>query len=387
MAVAWVPLPVAVALLAAGPISARAWKGTERAVTDLASVLRPIREAHKLPALAGAIVTTDGLTAIGAVGVRKAGTDTPVTVGDQFHLGSCTKAMTATLLAILVQRGKLTWDMPLREALPALADTMHPAYRAVTVEQLLAHRSGMPAESWPSGKTFQDMHKLPGSPMQQRMAYVKSVLQEPSVAAPGSKFIYSNRSYAVAGAIAERISGAAWEGLMRREVFGPLAMTTAGYGAMGKPGRVDQPWQHVMSGGAAQPIAPGPLADNPAVIAPAGTVHCSLGDWARFVADHLRAERGEGKLLNAETARRLHAQVADWEYAFGWAAVDRDWGGGRVLTHAGSNNQNYCVAWVAPRRGFAVLAAANVGGPEAAAACDEAASAMIRSHLAGPPGK
>lgn len=62
------------------------------------------------------------------------------------------------------------------------------------------------------------------------------------------------------------------------------------------------------------------------------------------------------------------------------AATDRFWGGGAVLMHAGSNTMWYCVAWVAPKRDFAVLAAANLGGDDASQACDEAAVALIQVH-------
>ena len=65
-------------------------------------------------------------------------------------------------------------------------------------------------------------------------------------------------------------------------------------------------------------------------------------------------------------------------YALGWIVCERKWGGGKVLTHNGSNTMNYSVAWVAPKRGFAVLVCVNQGGDEAARACDEAASALIR---------
>src|SRR6185312_1415003 len=65
---------------------------------DLHTLLDPIRQKHDLPALAGAIVTSHGLITAGAVGVRKYETDTPVTINDEFHLGSDTKAMTARFL-------------------------------------------------------------------------------------------------------------------------------------------------------------------------------------------------------------------------------------------------------------------------------------------------
>src|SRR5579862_9258660 len=76
---------------------------------DLDTVLTPILQKHDLPALAGAIVTSEGIVAEGAVGVRKYGTNTPVTANDEFHLGSDTKAMTATIIAMLVEQGKLSW--------------------------------------------------------------------------------------------------------------------------------------------------------------------------------------------------------------------------------------------------------------------------------------
>jgi CubicO group peptidase (beta-lactamase class C family) len=175
---------------------------------NLNSLLEPIRKKYDLPALAGAIVTSKGLSAVGAVGVRKYGTDTPVTVDDQFHLGSDTKAMTATMIATLVEEGKLSWTTTLEQVFPDLVPKMNPAYRKVTLEELLSHRAGFTDESWPKGKNLGDMHDLPGTPREQRAAYVAMVLSEPPVNEPGSKFLYSNRSYAVAGAMAEKFVGA-----------------------------------------------------------------------------------------------------------------------------------------------------------------------------------
>jgi hypothetical protein len=57
--------------------------------------------------------------------------------------------------------------------------------------------------------------------------------------------------------------------------------------------------------------------------------------------------------------------------------ADRAWGG-KVLTHSGSNTLWYCVAWLSPEKGFAVLAASNQGGDAAAKACDEVCAAAIR---------
>ena len=65
---------------------------------DLASTLKPILAKHKIPGLLGAIVDGYQVTALGAVGVRKAGAAELMTVEDVIHLGSDTKAMTALLI-------------------------------------------------------------------------------------------------------------------------------------------------------------------------------------------------------------------------------------------------------------------------------------------------
>src|SRR5215470_14830115 len=98
--------------------------GFGSAPNRVADLLEPIRLKYKLPALAGAVVTSKGLEAIGATGVRKAGTPVSVTVEDEWHLGSDTKAMTATIIAHLVQRGKLKWETTLGQVFPGLARSM-----------------------------------------------------------------------------------------------------------------------------------------------------------------------------------------------------------------------------------------------------------------------
>lgn len=347
---------------------------------DLRSLLEPIREKHDLPALAGAIVTSKGLQAIGVVGVRKYGTKTAAAVDDQFHLGSDTKAMTATLLAMYVDEGKLGWDWTLEKIFPELASSMNPAYRHVTLEQMLAHRAGFSDASWPQGKTFNDMYELPGPPRAQRRAYVAMVLREAPVNEPGTKFLYSNRSYAVAGAVAEKIANAPWEELMQKRLFGPLKMNTCGFGAMGTPGKIDEPWQHRVYGTTHQPIEPGPRSDNPPVIGPAGTVHCSIGDWAKFIQAHLRGERGEFGLLKAATFKRLHTAPFGGDYGFGWLHAQRPWADGLALNHAGSNTMNFAIVWMAPLKDFAVLVMTNQADTqqETFKACDETAAALIQ---------
>jgi CubicO group peptidase (beta-lactamase class C family) len=340
----------------------------------VADLLEPIRQKYKLPSLAGAIVTSKGLEAIGVTGVRKAGTPVSVTVEDEWHLGSDTKAMTATILASLVEKGRLRWEETLGQVFPQLSPSMNPQMREVTILQLLSHRAGLPHDV-----AWRQFSNAGGPLVEQRRAVVKLVSSMQPTSPPGSQYGYSNVGYVLAGAIAERVTGEAWEDLVAKTVFQPLGMKSAGFGGLGTPGKLDQPWPHYANG---QPTPNnGPSVDNPEVMGPAGTVHCALSDWAKFIADQLRGDRGEKALLRPESYRQLHAPLFGGNYASGWLVVERPWGGGTVLNHAGSNTMNYAVVWMAPKRDFAVLVCTNQGGDPAVKGTDEAAAALIKLHL------
>ena len=160
---------------------------------------------------------------------------------------------------------------------------------------------------------------------------------------------------------------------MRDHLFRPLGIQQAGFGGTGTPGKVDQPWPH-QSDGSPMPNN-GPLVDNPAVLGPAGTVHISLADWARFITAHLISDE---TLLKKTTWQHLHTPTVPGNpYAYGWLALDRPWGG-RVLTHNGSNTMNHSVTWLAPEKGFALMACTNTGADKAAKALDDVAAMLIR---------
>ena len=109
-------------------------------------LLEGIRKQYDLPALAVVVVKDGQICDRRAVGVRKWGDPTPVTTNDVFHLGSCTKSMTATLTAMLIDEGKLRWDTTIAEVFPELKGKVDKQYERVTVEQLLHHRGGVPTE-------------------------------------------------------------------------------------------------------------------------------------------------------------------------------------------------------------------------------------------------
>src|SRR5690349_6522209 len=97
----------------------------------LLASLRPIRRKHGVPGLIAAMIDGDRPPRIAAVGHRKHGSPEPFGVADLVHLGSCTKAMTATMIATLVEEGKLSWGLTLAEALPDLS--IDPGFRPATL--------------------------------------------------------------------------------------------------------------------------------------------------------------------------------------------------------------------------------------------------------------
>lgn len=340
-----------------------------------ADTLETIRKKHDLPALAVAVVKDGKICDRAAVGVRKYGDPTPVTIDDQFHIGSCTKSMTATLTAMFIEEGKLRWDSTIAEVLPELKGKMDQQYEAVTVMQLLTHRGGVPGQ--PPSAAWSEARLRLGTPMKQRMQFITAVLHQPPEAAPGTRFIYSNQGYTIVGAMLEKIAGKPWETLITERLFQPLKMKSAGFGVPGTIGKIDQPWGHVRQGGKIKAIQ----SDNPPAIGPAGIVHCSLEDMARYTMIHLGHGQGDA-LLKPESFRKLHAPPEGADYACGWGTAKRGWAGGTALTHAGSNTMWFLVMWLAPEKNFSVVAATNIAGPDAEKGCDEVAAAMIKKWLA-----
>ena len=82
----------------------------------LAKIVETVQMKYHLPALAVSIVSDGKVWKSAAVGHRKVDDPILVTVSDQFHIGSCTKSMTATLVAMLVERGKVKWESTVSES-------------------------------------------------------------------------------------------------------------------------------------------------------------------------------------------------------------------------------------------------------------------------------
>lgn len=338
---------------------------------DVSDDLAPILKKYKLPGIASVVTKGDQIIASGVAGVRKQGGDVSITIHDQFRIGSCTHAMTATLCAILVEEGKLKWDSSIEQVFPEFAGKIADGYREATLEQFLTHHSGLPSGPV-STEIAEKLRKYSGSPSDARYAWIKEAMQSRPTAKPGTTFQYSSLGFVVAGAMCEKVSGFSWEDLMKTKIFQPLGMETAGFGPPGRFGKVDQPLGHARGN---MPIEPGELADDPPAVGPAGTVHCSLPDWAKFISAHLLRNR----LLEPETFQKLQTPVEDPKisHAMGWMVLDRDWADGEALTGLAGHSIWHAQVWMAPRKQFAVLVATNAGSEASARACHAVLTEMV----------
>jgi CubicO group peptidase (beta-lactamase class C family) len=338
---------------------------------DLAPILSALAEKYKLPGVVGAIMHGDRIMALGSTGVRKFGDPAPFLPTDTIHLGSDTKAMTAILIGQLIDKKALTLDSTMREIFPDLAAKMHPAMATNTVRNLLNHNGGFPHDlDWEALAAT----KLP-LPRQRRLAVERALSVPP--ATPIGSYLYSNIGYVLLGAIIEAKTGQSWEDVMRKKIFGPLHMTSAGFGPPGTPNKVDQPWGHILVQGKLIPQQ----FDNPPVLGPAGTVHCSISDWSKFIAETLHAAQGHPKLVSAKTFHELTTPQPNQNYAGGWMTTEPPWANGLAFTHAGSNTRWYCSVWVAPRKDFAVLIATNLGSDSAAKAANEGIGKLLEFNF------
>ena len=324
-----------------------------------------LRDETGLTGVAVAVMTDGRLAAAAASGERRRGSGIRVTVDDRWHVGSITKPMTATLLAVLEEDGRLSRADTLRALLPDIR--MAGGWDDCTLHHLLTHTAGARANFpssvqsvWPD--TAEEL-------VAARRRFIADVLAEDPASPCGERFVYSNVGYTIAGHIAESIAGEPWQTLIQNRVFAPLALMSTGFGAPRGEYPDQEPVGHQVLWGFRFPVDPFEMrADNTPLIAPAGTVHMKIGDLAQYGAVHLQGEYGtedEPVLLTRSSWQRLHTPFLD-DYASGWLVDERDWAGGAVIWHNGSNSLWYALLMLLPSSNTVLAFATNDGAIEAA---------------------
>lgn len=361
---------------------------------DASDLLAQIVKDRKVPAMCLAAVQNGKLVAEAVAGVREIEKPDLARLSDRWLVGSVTKSMTATMIAALVERGKLRWDETLAQALPGVP--MRSEYREVTLDQILHHRSGLVQDEVLNGIDVDRIVGKATNPTKIRRNYVLDILSRKPISAPGQRYAYSNAGYAVLGYVAERRMGRPYEQLMRDLVFRPLHMKSAIVGtpgAIGQPGGKGAPAGHYET---ATGLEPGRLdAAFCHMSAPAGLgVSCSIEDLAGFAEFHLEellranvsgpgypdrgwvglggygpnglpedAARIVGGVLKTSTVRYLHQpmKLADRpRYACGWS-IRTDLVPEEAHWHNGSDGTFLAEMMVCPKNRVVIVAIQNSG--------------------------
>ncbi len=337
-------------------------------VTDLEAQRRKIGA----PGLGAAIVKPQSIE-VWTTGVRKMGNDTKILNTDKFHLGSNTKALTATLLAQLIEAGSLRWESTLQEIFPEIS--IRSEFLNVTVEMLAAHRSGITSDmgAVESGQLWSWMWQNNSTQtllpiIAQRHEIAQRLLAFPAQYKPGTHYLYSNWNYIIIGAVLEKYSSVSWEELLQQKIFAPLNMSSCGFGAAGNPALAtpDQPWPHVFQNGGFSAVPATSVLDNPQSLGPAGTVHCSLADWGQFLQAHLDGfQQKNTPILRAASFTKLHTPYPGQEYTpGGWLSFVMN--NRRALQHTGSNTMNYANVLLFPAYAIGFVATTNAGDADKA---------------------
>ncbi|MEM8875142.1 MAG: serine hydrolase domain-containing protein [Planctomycetota bacterium] len=318
--------------------------------TVFALDLAPTIKAHDVPALAVVAVNGAGEVQLQShAGITFEGGE-PVDADSRWHVGSCTKSITALLAATCVRDGLLDWDTRAGDVLDDLAEK--PLGEA-TLLQLLTHTAGT--------APVLDHMLIVGPPSKdelrrQRRIWLKHTGGD-AATPPGEAFRYSNAGYIIAGMMVEQVTERSWEQAINSRVFEPLGVKTFGFGA--------PPEGHPRGHLGDESIDPAsPNSDNRPILAPAGTVHMSARDFAIMAAVHLRDSVAERLKIADEDWAVLHKAKLD-DYAPGLVVAKRPWGGGTVFTHDGSNTLWYATMWIAPEKDIAIVACSNAFAPEA----------------------
>ena len=311
------------------------------------SLTDPVEQGRS-PGLLAAVIDEGGVQDIATAGVRKQGSPEKLMTNDLIHIGSNTKAMTSTMLATLVADGTFAsgWSTTLADVFPELLGEIHDDYHSVDLSQLVRMKGGIArnAADWWAHRDNLDI-------IERRYTLLRENLRSPP-AGPVGEFLYSNLAYMIAGAMAEKLTGKSWETLMKERLFTPLGMATAGFGAPGTPDTVEQPWGHRRDENGVW--APRQF-DNASALGPAGTVHLSIEDWAKFIA--LWFPDNPPVILDRSTLNELITPDSG-TYAAGWD-VSRGRRGRKVLNHNGSNNYWFTHLNIYPNKGWAYVAATN----------------------------
>jgi CubicO group peptidase (beta-lactamase class C family) len=323
-------------------------------VPDLDAVISNVMAEWHIPGLAVAVLRRDAPPLLQAVGLKDIDRGTPVDTSTLFPIGSITKCFTATALALLVDEGKLGWDVPVREILPGFRLKDPIASGSCTLRDLLTHRSGLPRHDWVHTSGHLDNAGM--------LAALRHL--DPSKEFR-STFQYQNMMYLVAGMMAECIAGQRWEDVTRARILAPLGMAhTATSLEDMVSGHANHAAPHMV-----QDDVPSRIPVRAIHTRPSGSICASISDMASYLQFHLDPTRNQGGLrLSADSATELtlpqiymgrsnFADIGDVHYGLGFDIAH--YRGERQIVHGGAWSGYTSEIRMLPARGLGVAVLTN----------------------------
>jgi CubicO group peptidase (beta-lactamase class C family) len=316
----------------------------------------------KVPGLAIAVVKNDSVIFIKGYGTRALGTQQPVDDHTLFAIGSVSKAFTATLVAMLVDEGKMRWDDAATTYLPSLQ--MYDPYvsRELTVRDLLTHRSGLAR-----GDLMWYATDYSADEILRRVRFLR-----PSWSMR-SRYGYQNIMYLAAGQAVAKVAGKSWDDVLRERILNPLGMTETNSSTRVLPrlNNVATPHQEIDDTLRVIPW------HNIDAIGPAGSINSSASDMAKWIRFHLAQGKVAGKsLVSAGALGETHTpqmvvqlsadskQINPYthlaSYGMGW--VIQDYRGREIHQHGGNIDGMSALAAILPEEKLGVVVLTNANG-------------------------
>ena len=234
---------------------------------DQAALQAVVEKATKEMLVPGAVVAirTPQGSYTAAVGTTELGKQTPPDVNTHFRIASNSKTMTAALVVLLVQDGKLKFTDPVSNYVPDVPNGAN-----ITVAELLTMRSGLyNYTNAPEFSAELDANLAKAWTPQEVLAIA---FGHPPNDPPNTAYEYNNTNYALLGLIAEKAGGRPLRDQLRDRLFGPLSLQQTSLPAV-DDASIPAPYSHgYMYGGSAYAMVDDPYPADIKTAAKAGTL-------------------------------------------------------------------------------------------------------------------
>lgn len=210
-------LATAFAFLAAAPASpALANGGLSNDTADkIDQYVQQVMREGKIPGLSVAIVKGSEIAYLKGFG--KADGNRPVTPQTPFTICSVGKTFTALAIRQLAGQGRIRYDATVQTYIPWFTLADPEAAKAITINDLISHKSGLSTASGAEGYTYDTNLSIEGL-----VRRLKDVEPDRPV---GASEEYSNLNFIILGLVVEKVSGMPYADYVRKSIFGPLGMS------------------------------------------------------------------------------------------------------------------------------------------------------------------